>query len=95
MITTSILGFLLLIANGILSYLPTVNADVITKIHETISWSIGTFMSLAYYYLPMDTINWWLHYTIDFIILIVVIKIGGNIMSSMSGGLLKPPWDHN
>lgn len=79
-------------ASFLIGLLPNVDNGIITKEAEVMIYGYEHFMTLAYYYLPVDTIQFWVQATISLVIVLVGLQLLGRIILMLTGGAVRLPW---
>lgn len=81
------------IVNYFVALLPAKDTDILAKEYDIVVFGFGKFMSLAYYYLPVDSIDWWIHKFFPLLMILVTIKLVSRLLGTVTGGTIRLPWN--
>jgi hypothetical protein len=92
MVLIGLIGIFRAVLNFFVNLLPAKDTDVLAKEYDIVVFGAGKFMSLAYYYLPMAQIDWWIHKFVPLLIALLVIKLVARILGTATAGTIHLPW---
>ena len=90
MITEELIALFLVATTWFVNLLPFANNSFTLKYESVIDYIYSHFIMLAYYYLPTNSINWWIHQTVTFVLAVIGLRLLGDIIASFTP--IKLPW---
>jgi hypothetical protein len=90
-----LLGLIIIIKAVIdffITFLPAKNTDILAKEYDLVVFGFGKFMSMAYYYLPVEQINWWVHLFFPTLLALLTIKLVADFLGLVTAGTIRLPW---
>jgi hypothetical protein len=92
MVLIGLIGILKAVIDFFVNLLPAKDTDILAKEYDVVVFGAGKFMSLAYYYLPMAQIDWWIHKFVPLLLLLITIKLVAKLLGTATGGVIHLPW---
>lgn len=90
MIVEELIFLFIAFSEWFVNLLPAVNTDFITKYQGLVDYIYDHFIVLAYYYLPVVTIQWWFSRTITYVLAVLGLRLLADFIGAVTP--IKLPW---